>query len=328
MSKEKTGKPDAWSTKLWNAYKLYGESDKPYVESCNRFLDVMLDLRFHETLTLVRGLMHVMILNEEVEVPEEFKSGLPSIDLHLSKQKDQHDHLDVYRGWYAKYVKWPKECLCSREDVTMESGTTLSRSAPWFLTACIQLARQGLLGTLSMNVDIYVDGDPDWDAKEPIPEGADFLIRAGREIETYMTKGLWRIDDAPTSGYKMTGEDLDIQDQRYPDEKRKHYINRVLQTVNDYLMYGMTQANEIRQHPIVPLEGRPLDPANKHEEMLVRKMFGATDSEIEEVMQDALIKKSGEPVKDPERTIYKRLDTIVRHLGFKPPKPPKPKKQD
>ena len=179
-----------------------------------------------------------------------------------------------------------------------------------------------------MNVDIYVDGDPDWDANEPIPEGADFLIRAGREIETYMTKGLWRIDDAPTSGYKMTGEDLDIQDQRYPDEKRKHYINRVLQTVNDYLMYGMTQANEIRQHPIVPLEGRPLDPTNKHEEMLVRKMFGATDSEIEEVMQDALIKKSGEPVKDPERTIYKRLDTIVRHLGFKPPKPPKPKKQD
>jgi hypothetical protein len=259
-----------------------------------------------------------MILNQEVEVPEEFKSGLPSIDLHLSKQKGQHDYLDVYRGWYANYVKWPEECLCSREDVVMESGTTLSRSAPWFLTACIQLARQGLLGTISMNVDIYADGDPDWDATEPIPEGTDFLVRAGQEIEAYMTKGLWRIDDAPT-------EDLDIQDQRYPDEKRKAYINRVLQTVNDYLMYGMTQADQIRQHPIVPLEGRPLDPTNKHEEMLVRKMFGATDSEIEEVMQDALIKKSGEPVSKPERTIYKRLDTIVRHLGFKPPKP---KKQD
>ena len=318
MSQEKKGKPDGWSTKLWDAYKLYGESDKKYVESCNRFLDVMLDLRLDETLILVRGLMHVMILNEEVEVPEEFKSGIPSIDLHLSKQKGQHDHLDVYRGWYAKYVKWPKECLCSREDVVMESGTILSRSDPWFLTACIQLARQGLRGVISMDVDISVDGDPDWDAEEPIPEGADFLIRAGHEIETYMTKGLWRIDDAPT-------EDLDIEDLRYPEEKRKAYINRVLQTVDDYLMFGMTQADAIRQHPIVPLEGRPLDPTNKHEEMLVRKMFGATDSEIEKVMQDALIKKSGEPVTSPERTIYKRLDRIVRHLGFKPPKP---KKQD
>ena len=167
-----------------------------------------------------------------------------------------------------------------------------------------------------MNVDIYADGDPDWDATEPIPEGTDFLVRAGQEIEAYMTKGLWRIDDAPT-------EDLDIQDQRYPDEKRKAYINRVLQTVNDYLMYGMTQADQIRQHPIVKLGGKPLDPTNKHEEMLVRKMFGAKNSEIEEVMQDALIKKSGELVTHPERTIDKRLDRIVRHLGFKPPKPEK-----
>lgn len=318
MSKERGGKPDGWSTKLWDVYKLYGESDKKYVESCNRFLDVMLDLRLDETLTLVRGLMHVMILNEEVPVPEEFKSGIPSVDLHLSKQKGHYDHLDVYRAWYAKYVKWPKECLCSREDVVMESGTILSRSEPWFLTACIQLARQGLLGVISMDVDVSVDGDPDWDAKEPIPEGANFLIRAGHEIETYMTKGLWRINDGPT-------EDLDIEMQRYPEEKRKAYINRVLQTVDDYLMFGMTQADAIRQHPIVPLEGRPLDPTNKHEEMLVRKMFGATDSEIAEVMQDALIKKSGEPVTSPERTIYKRLDTIVRHLGFMPPEP---KKQD
>jgi len=302
---EKKGKPDIWSTKLWDAYKLYGESDKKYVESCNRFLGVMLDLRFHETSELVRGLQHAMILNEEVEVPEEFKSGIPSVDLHLSKQKGQRsnlDVLDVYKDWYEEYVKWPKECLCSREDVVLESGTIISRSAPWFLTACIQLARQGLSGVISMDVDI-----------------ADFLIRAGHEIETFMAKGLWRITETPTFGYKMTGEDLDVQDQRYPDEKRKHYINRVLQTVNDHLMHGMTQVDQIRQHPIVPLEGNPLDPTNKHEEMLVRKMFGAKNFQIEEAMQDALINKSGERVTQPEKTIEKRLDLIVRHLGFKPP---------
>ena len=47
--------------------------------------------RCRQSVRLVE--MHVMILNEEVPIPEEFKSGIPSVDLHLSKQKGQHSHL-------------------------------------------------------------------------------------------------------------------------------------------------------------------------------------------------------------------------------------------
>ena len=302
-------KPDNWSEALWEAFKLFGESDKKYVESCNRFLDVMLDLRLDETLMLVRGLMHVMVLNEEVPLPEEFKSGIPSVDLALAKEKDHYDYFDVYRAWYSQYVEWPEECLCGREDVVMDSGATLSRAQPWFLTACIQLARRALLGEVKMDIDIYVQSDEPIEPDDPIPEDANFLIRAGQEIEIYLTKGLWRIDDGPT-------EDLDIQLRREPEESRRAYINRVKELVETYLIYGMSQADQIAQHPKVALAGKPLDPANKHEEMLVRRMAGQPIPEIVAATQDALLNKKGEPLDQLERTIYNRTNLIAKHLGF------------
>ena len=78
MSKKK-GKPDGWSEDLWETYKAFGDWDWSYVESCNRFLKVMLDL---------------------------YPAPLSELILELGGRGTE-DELDIYRAWYARHIKWP-----------------------------------------------------------------------------------------------------------------------------------------------------------------------------------------------------------------------------
>ena len=117
----KGGKPDGWSQKLWDEHKFIGESDAGYVQSCNRFVEAMLEHRLHATIDLVQSLMHLFIIKGEVPNHEEYASGIVAIDLAEMRKAELHDELDVYRHWYGKYIKWPEECLCEREEVELDS---------------------------------------------------------------------------------------------------------------------------------------------------------------------------------------------------------------
>ena len=75
------GKPRQWSHKLWEAYKAVGESDAQYIKSADRFMQSMLKHRLHETIELIRGLMHLLIIKGEVPNHEEYRSGIASIAL-------------------------------------------------------------------------------------------------------------------------------------------------------------------------------------------------------------------------------------------------------
>ena len=299
MTRQK-GKPDDWSEALWKAYKFCGESDKTYVESCKRFQARMFDYRLDETLMLVRGLMHTVVINEEVPFPEEFKTGIPSVDLALSKEKGATSDLDVYKAWYSQYVEWPAKCLCETEDIQIGS-LTFTHLEPWFLSACKPLARRSVTVEGFGHIDVYADA-----------EGENFWLRASRQLQVFVSSGAWRTDDLPL-------EKVDLSLQRDPDESRKDYINRVKSLMDSTLIVEMRQATEVAQHPKVPLGGRPLDPAHKHEEMLVRRMFGESVPSIAEAMKDALLDKKGRSLEEPERTVYNRTNLIAKHLGFLPP---------
>jgi hypothetical protein len=73
-------------------------------------------------------------------------------------------------------------------------------------------------------------------------------------------------------------------------------------------------------HPKVKVQSGPaFDPKNRHEEMLVLRLFGATRPEIIRAMPDeAFLKKDGEPVKNKLNAVSKRTERIARYLGFLP----------
>ena len=117
---EKKGKPDEWRDPLWDAYKLYGEADVRYVQSCNRFFLEILEQHLGETVDLILKLMSILVRNGTVKMPRHFDitTGLPSL-LDLEGAKDE---VGVYRIWYAKRIKWPKNCVAGKE--TVKFGST------------------------------------------------------------------------------------------------------------------------------------------------------------------------------------------------------------
>jgi len=305
------GKPADWSDDVWDAYKLYGKADVKYVQSCNRFLMEMCEHHLGEIVELNLKLMGIMIRNGDIAMPDHFDitTGLPSL-LDLG---DAEDEVGVYRNWYAENIKWPEECVVGKETVEI-SSMPHNVFSPWFLTACRELATRSVQGDLNTDIDIYVrdsDGPPDLLADEPVPEGAEIILRASRDVLDYLKSGAWRIDEAPT-------EEVDIEVQRRPEESRRDYINRVQETVDAYLMYGMTQADTITRHPKVPLQGRPLDLDHLHEKMLVMRMFGTPIPDIIEACEESLLDSKGRPLSDLRKTVYDRTGLIAEHLGFLP----------
>ena len=305
---EKKGKPDEWSDSLWVAYKRYGEADVRYVQSCNRFFLAMLEQRLGETVDLILKLMSVLVRNGVVKMTRHFDitTGLPSL-LDLEGAKDE---VGVYRNWYAKYVTWPKDCVAGKETEKFGS-TSHDVFSPWFLTACRQLAIGVLERNVSLELGVSATAGP-YKVDGPIHEDAKLTLTISRDVEDYLKSGAWRIDEGPT-------ENLYIELRRLPDESRRDYINRVQILVDLHLISGMALADRIARHPKVPLQGRPLDPTNKHEEMVVRRMFGESIPIIAGAMNDALLDKQKRPLEHPERTIRKRTTRIAEHLGFLPP---------
>tara|TARA_B100000809_G_C15027284_1_gene490645 strand:+ start:119 stop:1042 length:924 start_codon:yes stop_codon:yes gene_type:complete len=300
MPKERGGKPDTWSRDLWDAYKIFGESDAKYVESCNRFLMEMCEHQLGPIAELNLKLMTIMIRNGDIPMPDHFDitTGLPSL-LDLG---DAEDEVDIYRNWYMEHIRWPEECVVGKE--TLEVGSMpYEVFSPWLLTACRERAIRSVQGHLSTEIDIYVS------------DLGELILRASEDVLAYLKSGAWRIDEAPEDGGI---ESLDVQAYRGPEESRKEYINRVQEMVDTYLMYGMLQEDTIRKHPVVPLQGRPLDPDHLHEKMLCMRMFGATNSDIVDACEEALLDSKGRPLSDPRKTVYDRTNLIAKHLGFVP----------
>ena len=297
MPKGKGGKPAEWSDRLWETYKFFGESDKKYVQSCNRFLMEMCEQQLGASADLNLKLMYIMVRNGDIPMPDTFDitTGLPSL-LDIG---DAEDEVGVYRNWYKEHIKWPEECLVGKE-IAHIGGMPHDVFSPWLLTACRERAIGSVEGTLSTEIEVH------------LTDLGELMLRASRDVLEYLKSGAWRIDEeAPI-------EELDIEIQRRPDESRKEYINRAKVIFDDYLMYGMLQASMIKRHPPVPLQGRPLDPDHLHEKMLVMRMFGATNSEIVEACEDALLDSKGRPLSDPRKTVYDRTTLIAKHLGFLP----------
>ena len=297
MSKERAGKPDTWSDRLWKTYKFFGESDARYVASCDRFLVEICEHHLPAMVDLNLKLMYVMVRNGDITMPEWFDitTGLPSL-LDIGDAKDE---VGVYQDWYKEHIQWPEECVAEKA-TPMLGGAPHDVFSPWLLTACRELAIRSVEKTLNTDIDTYVS------------DSGKLMLKANQDMLEYLKSGAWRIDEeAPI-------EDVDIQMQRSPEESRKDYINRVQMMVDEYLMYGMLQASMIKRHPPVPLQGRPLDPDHLHEKMLVMRMFGATNREIVDACENALLDSKGRLLSDPRKTVYNRTTLIAKHLGFLP----------
>jgi|TARA_B110000263_G_scaffold207578_1_gene188979 hypothetical protein len=302
---ERKGKPERWSDYLWKKYtEDYGESDKKYVKSCNRFLDAMLEHRLQETLTLLRALMGIIVLRRDLPLPKKYKGSLDSLALKHSEDINSKDEIDVYRHWYSEHIKWDKleVCLCQKIERKDDDGFGRTMIEPWFLSACVDLAYSCLQGDISPHLEKSVSGEPS-EIDEPILEDTDFMIKASQDLETYLVKGLWRIDEGGM-------EEIDIQTFRMPEESRKVYISRVLEMVDTYLLWGMETASDVTLRPKMKLKGTDIKAGSRHEEMLVRRMFGEPISSIVESMEKTL------PEGDPKRETNRSIEFIAKHLGF------------
>ena len=316
MSSKKGGQPPrrrfspTWSDPLWESYVRHGEGDQKYVESCNRFLEQMVrsDLCtqdgvgiMHITLNLITKLQVVLVgVGSIPPFPSHFdiRSGLP----HLAKiQSDEGQTIfDVYQTWWDENILWPQECQCGVKNTIR----------PWFLRACTELVGRSLQGDLFLGVDVYATGGP-YEVDEPIPEDAELTMRPSEDMERSLSNNLWRIDE-------KTLERVDLTLERKPTERRVDFINRAKLTLDAELIKKMKLARDAAPHPKVALQGRPVDPSSRHEEMLVRRMFGQPIPEIVGACQDALLNKKGRPLSDSRKTVYDRTDLIAAHLGFLP----------
>ena len=84
--------------------------------------------------------------------------------------------------------------------------------------------------------------------------------------------------------------------------------------LDDRLIPAMYNANAIALHPKVKLQDGPaLNISNRHEEMLVLRMFGATRREIAEALPEALV-----GIKDPLSAVRDRTKRIAQYLAFLP----------
>lgn len=324
------GKPRQWSHKLWEAYKAVGESDAQYIKSADRFMQSMLKHRLHETLELIQSLMHLFVIRGRVPNHEEYQSGIASIDLAEMREANLHDELDVYRLWWDKHIRWSqaKECICSQEQVELDllygllspkagEHKRLWRTHPWFLAKCVQTAHRALGEDGFKLLEAYTP-EGKHDLSQPIPEDQPLLITASVRMEAYVTSGAWRMDDAPLEDLKNS-IGLAFNSTRGPLESRRNYFSRVRSELDDLLIFKMIHASEIALHPRIPLpKGHPIDSTNRHEEMLVLRLFGAERPEIADTMPDALLDEQGQPLKDPLRAVSDRTKLIARYLGFMP----------
>jgi hypothetical protein len=279
MSKKK-GKPDGWSEDLWETYKAFGDWDWSYVESCNRFLKVMLDL---------------------------YPAPLSELILELGGQGTEAE-LDIYRAWYARHIKWPEECFCEIKDsfvdprgdplmdLDPDTGKRVppTQVRPWFLGASIQLARHL--------------------AKGEVPEPRQGLLSEPKNYDTsekimkYLTESGWAVDQL----WLEKAPDVWFSNTRRPDESLKDFINGLFKWLNIYMKVQIAEKGFARPDHKVELRGPKPKPENKHEEMLVRKMFGESTSEIVAATQEAL------PKADPRRAVNERTASIAEYLGVKP----------
>ena len=327
---KRSGPERGWSQKLWDAYVDVGESDAGSVESCNRFLKAMVRHRLHETIGLVRSLSHLFVLKGEAPNPERYLSGIPEIDLADMRKANLQDELDIYRVWWGRHVRWEKakECRCEREEVELDrlrlsSGgghERIWRTHPMFLSACVQVARRSLIEDGFDHLEFYTrQGELE---DEPTPEGEALWVTINGRMEAYLDSGEWRIDDAPLEDLTDFGQDFNVR--REPKESRKDYIIRVKDRLDDRLIRAMQKSTEMALHPKVKLRaGPPLDTSNRHEEMLVLRLFGVGNParpieryEIVDAMPDAFLKEDGKPRKYRKDAVSERTYRIGKYLGF------------
>ena len=285
---QKKGRPDGWSEQLWRTYCAYGEADQKHIASCNRFLNAMLHLYPEQLIELIQELT---------------ESGT-------------EDELDLYRAWYKRHIKWPKECVCEIQgsftdphgDPLMDFDEVTGEFAaptqvrPWFLGAAIQLA-----GHL---------------AKGEVPEPKQGLLSEPKTYDTkakirkYLTESGWAVDQlflekAPAVWIP--------NDTRSPDESLKNFINRLV--ISFSLLMSIQIAEKAWARPDrVALQGRPLNPAKGYERMCVRRMFGEKIPEIVEVEKPWLADKKGRFTRSPdsaEREVRRRSNEAAKRLGIK-----------
>ncbi len=316
-------KPDDWSERLWEAYKFFGESDARYVASCNRFLGQMLEHQLHATAELVIDLRNVIVLTGGVVFSDRLaykhQRGLPALAQEAMVKEGIRDEIGVYQRWYSKHIRWPETCVAGKEGVELERLYGLPspetgqkqrvwRTYPTFLSACFQLARRSFEDPRLSTIDVYGSRTKEKDT---------LTFRPSEEMERYLTSSEWRVDDGPLDDLsEFLGQGLDVV--RKPDEDRRGYLSRVLERVDDQLISAMYRATEVPLTPKVKLEGRPLDPSNAHEKMLVLRMFGTPIPDIVGACRDSLLDKKGRPLVELERTVRVRTNLIAEHLGFLP----------
>jgi hypothetical protein len=296
MPQEKTGKPDAWSDELWAVYEKYGDFDHVYVESCNRFLKAIRELYKEQISELILELTQVEL--------EFLDSGV---------EPHPEDRFDVYRAWYKRHIKWDRPCFCETDDWFVDpDGDPLAdfkvdtgewvmptQIRPWFLGASIQLAKRLA-------------------KKGEVPEPKQGLLSKPKSyntkerIQKYLTESGWAVDQL----WFENAPEVWLNNTRRPDESLKDFINGLFKWLNFYMALQITEKGLTRPHHRKELKGGSADPENRHEEILVRKMFGEKNKKIIEEMGDVL------PTGDPEnakRAIRERVKLMAEYLGLIPP---------
>jgi len=330
---KRSGPPHGWSQKLWDGYEDAGESDAEYVKSCNRFLDAMVHYRLHQTMELIRNLSLHFVLKAKVPNPERYTSGIAS--LFLPGVSRANSELDIYRVWWDKHVRWDKakECLCERKLVELDrvhgllspevgERQQIWRIQPMFLAACAQVAYRSLAEDGFSDLVFYTS-QGQLGIDDPVPAGEQVWAMVNRRLKAYLDSGEWRIDDAPLEDLTdPAGRAFNVK--RKPDEDRRDYINRVKDLLEDRLISAMYHANAIALHPKVELQDGPaLNISNRHEDMLVLRLFGVENparpverQEIVAAMPEAFLKEDGKPVQYPKDAVSERTNRIGKYLGF------------
>jgi hypothetical protein len=300
MAKKKGGKPDAWSDELWAAYKEVGDSDHVYVKACNRFLRALMTLYPIQHAELAVGLKQLLLDHDMEPRPE--------------------DQLDLYRAWYAKHIKWPEECFCGIDggfldpdgkpvmDLDEDTGEWVAPTQvrPWFLGATMQfakhLAKGGYEGVPEPKKDLVQLLAEERDTPEQ-------RLSLAAKLTRYMTDSGWAVDQV---WLEVAPDHWFPDGTRRPDQSIKEFIDGLFHFLNFYMKWQIVEKGATRPHHRKELKGGAPEAENKHEEMVVRKMFGESISDIVVAMQDVL------PSGDPRRAVNERVKNMAGYLGLIP----------
>jgi hypothetical protein len=180
---------------------------------------------------------------------------------------------------------------------------------PWFLAASIQLGKRFAKGQIPDHVDIFLSDKGNLHAED---------YGGLAMVEKYLTQSGWAVDQGG-DGLENVPQFWPFSETRKPDESLKAFISKVLGWTNAYMVSQIIEGALTKRDQRVALQGRPLDPANRYERMLVRRMFGEKISSIAKAEKNALLDKKGRPLEAPDREVYRRTKLIAGHLGFLPP---------